>query len=52
MKTLSENDSRIPHMLLFGISFFFDDTKNTSILNKTFDYILSTKRLDVPLTNS
>ena len=37
-------------MLLFGIS-SFNDTKNTSILNTTIDYILSTKRFDVPLTN-
>ena len=38
-------------MLLFGTS-SFNDTKDTSILNTKIDYILSTKRLDVPLTNS
>ena len=30
---------------------FFNDTVNTSILNTTIDYILSTKRLDISLTN-
>ena len=47
---LSESNSRISETLLFGIS-SFNDTKNTSILNTTIDYILSTKRFDVPLTN-
>ena len=48
---LSERDSRISETLLFGIS-FFNNTKNTSILNTTNDYIFLTKRFDVPLTNS
>ena len=47
---LSGSDSRISETLLFGIS-SFEDTKNTPILSTTIDYILSTKRLDVPLTN-
>ena len=47
---LSGSDSGISEMLLFGIS-SFNDTKNTSILNTTIDYILSTKRFDVRLTN-
>ena len=47
---LSGSDSRISETLLFGIS-SFNDTKNTSILNSTIDYILSAKRFDVPLTN-
>ena len=47
---LSGSDSRISETLLFGIS-SFNDTKNLSILNTTIDYILSTKRSDVPLTN-
>ena len=47
---LSGSDSRISETLLFGIS-SFNDTKNTSILNTTVYYILSTKRFDVPLTN-
>ena len=47
---LSGSDSRIFETLLFGIS-SFNNTKNTSILNTTIDYILSTKRFDVPLTN-
>ena len=49
--TLSGSDSRISETLLFGI-YFFNDTKNTSMLNTTIDYILSTKRFYVPLTNS
>ena len=47
---LSGSDSRISETLLFGIS-SFNDTKNTSFLNTTIDYILSTKRFDVPFTN-
>ena len=47
---LSGSDPRISEMLLFGIS-SFNDTKNTSILNNTIDYILSTNVPDVPLTN-
>ena len=47
---LSNSDPKISNTLLFGIS-SFNDTKNTSILDTTIDYILSTKRFDVPLTN-
>ena len=47
---LSGSDSRISETLLFGIS-SFNDTKNTSILNTTIGYILTTKRFDVPHTN-
>ena len=47
---LSGIDSRIYEMLLFGIS-SFNDTKNTSILNTITDYILPTKRFDVPHPN-
>ena len=47
---LSGSDPKISDTLLFGIS-SFNDTKNTSILNTTIDYILSTKRFDFPLTN-
>ena len=47
---LSGKDPKISDTLLFGIS-SFNYTKNTSILNTTIDYILSTKRFDVPLTN-
>ena len=46
---LSGSDSRISETLLFGIS-SFNDTKNTSILNTTIHYILSTKRFNAPLT--
>ena len=48
---LSGSDSRISETLLFGIS-SFNDTKSTSFLYTTSDYILSTKRFDVLLTNS
>ena len=47
---LSDSDPKTSDTLLFGIT-SFNDTKNTSILNTTIDYILSTKRFDVPLTN-
>ena len=47
---LSGSDSKISDTILFGIS-SFNDTKNKSILNTTIDYIFSTKRFDVPLTN-
>ena len=47
---LSDSDPKISDTLLFGIS-SFNDTKNTSILNTTIDYILLTKRFDAPLTN-
>ena len=46
----SGSDPKISETLLFGIS-SFNDTKNTSILNTAVDYILSTKRFDVPPTN-
>ena len=49
-KVLSGSDPRISKTLLFGTS-AVNDTKNTSILNTRTDYILSTKRFDVPLTN-
>ena len=45
---LSGGDSQISEELLFSIS-SFNNTKNTSILNATTDYILLTKRFDVPL---
>ena len=45
---LSGDDSQISEALLFSIS-SFNNTKNTSILNATTDYILLTKRFDVPL---
>ena len=47
---LSGSDPRVSERLLFCIS-SFNDTKNTSVLNTTIDYILSTKRFDVPLTS-
>ena len=46
----SGSDSRISETLLFDVS-SFKDTKNASILNIAIDYILSTERFDVPLTN-
>ena len=47
---VSGSDPKISDRLLFGIT-FFNDTKHTSILNTRTDYILSTKRFDVPVTN-
>ena len=47
---LNGSDSSISETLLFGIS-SINDTKNRSILNTTIDYIISTKRFDVPLTS-
>ena len=47
---LSGSDPKISDTPLFGIS-SFNDTKNRSTLNITIDYILLTKRFDVPLTN-
>ena len=42
----------IIYLLLYNLhDCTFNDTKNTSILNTTIDYILSTKRFDVPPTN-
>ena len=37
---LSDSDPKISDTLLFGISSSFNDTKTTSILNTTIDYIL------------
>ena len=48
---LSESDSRIPQTLLFGI-FSFNVTTNASFLNRYHNWLYSTKRFDVPLTNS
>ena len=47
---LIRSDPKISDTLLIGIS-SFNDTRNTSILNTTVYYILSTKRFDVPLSN-
>ena len=47
---LIRSDPKISDTLLLGIS-SFNDTRNTSILNTTVYYILSTKRFDVPLSN-
>ena len=47
---LSGSDPRASERLFFCIS-SFNDTKNTSVLNTTIDYILSTKIFDVPLTS-
>ena len=42
----------IIYLLLYNLhDCTFNDTKNTSILNTTIEYILSTKRFDVPPTN-
>ena len=46
-----KNDSQISELLLFGLS-SNNDVSNTCIWNATIQYILGTKRFDVPLTNS
>ena len=46
---LSKDDSNISKGLLFGDDSFNDDVKNTSVLTASIEYILSTKRFDVPL---
>ena len=48
---LNLNDFRFPKVLLFGNS-SFKNTKNTSVLNITMEYIVSSKRFDVPLLDS
>ena len=48
---LNLNDSRFSEVLLFGNS-SFNNTKNTSILNTTIEYIVSSKRSEVPLFDS
>ena len=48
---LNLNDSRFSEVLLFGNS-SFNNTKNTSILNTTIKYIVSSKRSEVPLFDS
>ena len=45
---LNLNDCRFSEVLLFGSS-SFNNTKNKSILNTTIDYIVSSKRFEVPL---
>ena len=44
---LSRDDSNISKVLLFGDD-SFDDVKYTSVLTASIEYILSTKRFDVP----
>ena len=48
---LNLNDSGILEALLFGNS-SFSNTKNTYILNTTIEYIVSSKRFEVPLFDS
>ena len=48
---LNLNDFRFPEVPLFGNS-SFKNTKNTSVLNITMEYIVSSKRFDVPLLDS
>ena len=48
---LNLNDSRFSEVLLFGNS-SFNKTKNTSVLNTTIEYIVSSKRFEVPLFDS
>ena len=46
-----KNDSQISELLLFGVT-SNNDAPNTCILNATIQYILATKRFDVPGTKS
>ena len=46
-----KNDSQISELLLFGVS-SNNDASNTCIFNATIQFILATKRFDVPLTYS
>ena len=46
-----KNDSQISELLLFGVS-SNNDASNTCILSATIQFILGTKRFDVPLTYS
>ena len=48
---LNLNDSIFLEVLLFGNS-SFNNTKNISILNTAIDYIVSSKRFEVPLFDS
>ena len=49
MSILQQSDSKFT--LLFGNT-FFDNNENTFILDATIDYIISTRRFDVPLLSS
>ena len=46
-----ENDSQLTELLLFGAT-SINDALNACILNAIIQYMLATKRFDVPLTNS
>ena len=48
---LNLNDSRFSEVLLFGNS-SFSNSKNTFIINTTIEYIVSSKRFEVPLFDS
>ena len=51
MSILQLSDSKFTSVLLFGDS-SFNNKKNTFILDATIDYIISTKRFEVPLFSS
>ena len=51
MSILQQSDPKLTNFLLFGDT-FFDNNKNTFILNATIDYIISTGRFDEPLFKS
>ena len=50
-KIHDKNDSQVSELLLFGVS-SNSDASNTCISNATIQYLLATKRFDVPLTYS
>ena len=45
------NDDQISELPLFSV-YSNNDTSNTYILNATIQYMLATKRFDIPLTKS
>ena len=51
MPILQLSDSKFTSVLLFGDS-SFNNNKNTFILDATIDYIISTRRFEVPLFSS
>ena len=51
ISTLQLSDSKFARVLIFGDN-YFDNNKNTFILDATIDYIISTGGFDVPLFSS
>ena len=47
-KILDKNDLKVTETLLYGDS-SSDDTNNTLIMNATIEFLIASKRLDMPL---